>query len=70
MLAIRLPADIEQRLTDLASKTGRTKTYYAKEAILEHLDELEDKYLAMSRLESPGKRWTLDEVEQELDLES
>lgn len=69
MLAIRLPAEIEARLADLAAKTGRTKTFYAKEAILEHLDELEDKYLALNRLENPGKRWTLDELEQDLDLE-
>lgn len=69
MLAIRLPAEIEARLVDLAAKTGRTKTFYAKEAILEHLDELEDKYLALNRLENPGKRWTLDELEQDLDLE-
>ncbi len=69
MLAIRLPEDIEKRLTDLAARTGRTKTFYAKEAILEHLDEIEDKYLAINRLEAPGKRWTLDELEQELDLE-
>ncbi len=69
MLAIRLPEDIEKRLTDLAARTGRTKTFYAKEAILEHLDEIEDKYLAINRLETPGKRWTLDELEQELDLE-
>jgi len=69
MLAIRLPKDIESRLTDLASKTGRTKTFYVKEAILEHLNEIEDKYLAINRLESPGKRWSLDELEQELDLE-
>ena len=69
MLAIRLPAEIEARLADLAAKTGRTKTFYAKEAILEHLDELEDKYLALNRLENPGKRWKLDELEQDLDLE-
>jgi len=69
MLAIRLPEDIENRLTDLANKTGRTKTFYAKEAILEHLDEIEDKYLAINRIENPSKRWTLDELEQELDLE-
>jgi RHH-type rel operon transcriptional repressor/antitoxin RelB len=69
MLAIRLPAEIEARLVDLAAKTGRTKTFYAKEAIVEHLDELEDKYLALNRLENPGKRWTLDELEQDLDLE-
>ncbi len=70
MLAIRLPEDIEDRLSQLAAKTGRTKTFYAKEAILAHLDEMEDKYLAMSRMEHPGKRWTLDELEQESDLDS
>lgn len=69
MLAIRLPEEIEKRLTDLAAKTGRTKTFYAREAILQHLDEIEDKYLAINRLENPGKRWTLDELEQGLDLE-
>ena len=70
MLAIRLPKEIEARLTDLAARTGRTKTFYAKEAILEHIDEIENKYLATHRLENPGKRWTLDEMEQDLDLDS
>ena len=46
MLAIRLPADIEKRLERLAKRTGRTKSFYAREAILEHLDDLEDIYLA------------------------
>lgn len=70
MLAIRLPEEIENRLSELAAKTGRTKTFYAKEAILEHLDKMEDKYLALNRLENPGKRWTLDELEQDSDLDS
>lgn len=69
MLAIRLPEEIENRLTALAAKTGRTKTFYVKEAILEHLDDMEDKYLAMNRLENPGKRWTLEELEQDRDLD-
>ena len=70
MLAIRLPAEIEKRLADLAAKTGRTKTFYAKEAILEHLDDMEDKYLAVTRLENPGKRFSLDEMEQDFDVDS
>ncbi|ASK28489.1 type II toxin-antitoxin system RelB family antitoxin [Neisseria chenwenguii] len=49
MLAIRLPQEIENRLSVLAEKTGRTKTYYAREAILEYLDDLEDFYLAEQR---------------------
>ncbi len=52
MLAIRLPGKIEKRLERLAKRTGRTKTYYAREAILEHLDDLEDIYLAEKRLEA------------------
>ncbi len=46
MLAIRLPQAIEKRLEKLARRTGRTKTFYAREAILQHLEDLEDIYLA------------------------
>lgn len=46
MLAIRLPEDIEARLSKLAKATGRTKTYYATQAILEKIEDLEDYYLA------------------------
>ena len=51
MLAIRLPDKIEKRLDSLAKRTGRTKTYYAREAILQYLDDLEDIYLAEKALE-------------------
>ncbi len=50
MLAIRLPEDLEKRLDNLAKLTGRTKTFYAKQAIEQHLDDLEDTYLAEQRL--------------------
>ena len=66
MLAIRLTPDIEQRLERLAKKTGRTKTFYAREAILEHLDDLEDVYLARKRLERPAKTYSAEEVKNEL----
>jgi RHH-type rel operon transcriptional repressor/antitoxin RelB len=46
MLALRLPPDIEKRLDELARRTGRSKSFYAREAILEHLEDLEDAYLA------------------------
>lgn len=69
-LSIRLPDKIDKRLCTLAEETGRTKTYYVREAIIEHLEDLEDTYLAISRLEKPSaKRWTLEELEKELDLE-
>ena len=50
MLAVRLDKDIEKRLELLAERTGRTKTFYAREAIEAHLDDLEDFYLAEERL--------------------
>ena len=72
MLAIRLPEEIEARLDELAKRTGRSKTFYAREAILEHLDDLEDLYLAeqvMRRIQSGEERTsTLDEVEARLGL--
>ncbi len=50
MLALRLPPEIEDRLEALAKRTGRSKSFYARQAILEHLDDLEDIYLAESRM--------------------
>jgi len=74
MLALRLPSEIETRLDNLAKSTGRTKSYYAREAILEHLDDLEDLYLAERRLEDirAGRTKTLplEEVMKHYGLES
>lgn len=66
MLALRLPDDIEKRLDALSIRTGRTKSFYAREAILRHLDEIEDGYLALDRLERKGPRVTLEDLEAEL----
>lgn len=72
MLAIRLPNEIEERLDALAKATGRTKTYYAREAILEHLEDMEDIYLAEQTLERLRRgdeaTHSLDDVERELGL--
>ena len=74
MIAVRLPEEIEKRLELLAKKTGRTKTYYIREAVIDHLEELEDIYLSLDRLEKPAKRWLLewllDDLEKEIDLGS
>ena len=51
-LSIRLPGNIEARLQKLATLTGRTKSFYITEAICEHLDDLEDLYLAERELEA------------------
>lgn len=73
MLAIRLPSEIETRLEALAQATGRTKTFYVREAILEHLDDLEDLYLAEQRLidirAGRSKTVSLEEVMKRYGLE-
>ena len=46
MVAIRLPQAIEKRLERLARRTGRSKGFYVREAILQHPEDLEDIYLA------------------------
>jgi RHH-type rel operon transcriptional repressor/antitoxin RelB len=72
MLAIRLPEEIEKRLDALAKETGRTKSFYVREAILEHLDDLEDIYIAEKRLADirAGRVKTipLEEVMKEYDM--
>lgn len=44
--AVRLPDETYERLQALAVRTGRTATYYIREAIEAHLEDLEDIYLA------------------------
>lgn len=68
MLAIRLDPEIEARLTRLAEKTGRTKTFYAREAIEEHLEDLEDVYLAKESIKKGGRTYTSEEIKRELGL--
>ena len=46
MLAIQLSQSVEKRLEKLARRTGRTKHFHIREAILQHLEDLEDLYFA------------------------
>ena len=69
MLALRLPPEGEKRLDDLARKTGRTKSFYAREAILEHLADLEDAYLAEQRMRDNPQFVEFEDVLRELDID-
>ena len=70
MLAIRLDDATEKRLEKLASATGRTKTFYARAAILAHLEDLEDFYLAEERMRDfrTGDAIPLADLKAELGL--
>ncbi|NLO71647.1 MAG: TraY domain-containing protein [Porphyromonadaceae bacterium] len=71
MLAIKLPSEINERLNNLAKKTGRTKSFYAREAILKYLEDLEDIYLAEKELEQvragKSKTYSAEEVSKEIE---
>lgn len=71
--AVRLPDELNERLRALAKRTGRTASYYMREALEEYIDDMEDIYLAeqaLQRLRNGQERtYTLDEVERDLGLE-
>jgi RHH-type rel operon transcriptional repressor/antitoxin RelB len=64
MLSLRLDPDIERRLDQLARRTGRTKSYYARELIES------DRYLAEARLEKRLPALIGHQVRKELGLEN
>lgn len=68
-VAFHLPDEVARRLDRLADRTGRSKTFYMVEAIRDHLDDLEDLYLAEQRLIDiqAGKSQTVP-LEQVLEL--
>jgi RHH-type transcriptional regulator, rel operon repressor / antitoxin RelB len=63
-IALRLPDELDHRLSVLAKKTHRSKSYYVREAVEHYIEDLEDYYLARYVLENPGKIYTLEEVEK------
>lgn len=64
MLALRLPPEIEKRLDALAKKTGRTKSFYAREAILRHIEDIEDQQLAAAQIKRGGRKKSLKALER------
>lgn len=71
MLAVRLPPKMEKRLDSLAKKTGRTKSYYVRQALAETFEDMEDACLAEKSWEevrAGGRLYTLEEVKVQLGL--
>jgi RHH-type rel operon transcriptional repressor/antitoxin RelB len=66
MLALRLPPELERRLDALAKKIGRSKSWFAREAILRQIEDLEDFYLARRRRQRGGPRMSLESLERDL----
>jgi RHH-type transcriptional regulator, rel operon repressor / antitoxin RelB len=71
---VRLPDEIYGRLHALAQRTGRTTAFYIREAVEEHLEDLEDIFLAENELKrrqaGDDKTFTLHELSRDLDLDN
>lgn len=68
MMGVRLEPELEARLEKLARRTGRTKSYYAREAIRQYLEDREDYLLGLSVLERNEPTISLEELERRLGL--
>lgn len=67
--SLRLPAELLARLNHLAMATHRPKSYYIIEAINQHLEDMEDYYLAVERLADRNAEYlTSEEAMKYLEL--
>jgi len=70
MVSVEIDPEIDRRLEALGATTDKSKVELVRTRLLEALDEdLADVQLAIARLENPGRRWSQDELEQELGLD-
>ncbi len=69
-IAVRLQKEIHLRLSSLATRSGRSKIFYVKQALARYLEDMEDLYLAVDRIENPGERVSMEEAKRILDVES
>ena len=71
--SVRLDPVIEQRLDQLAARTGRTKAYCLRELVTNGLDDLEDYYLAAATMErvrkGEEKVYSAEQVRKDLGLD-
>jgi RHH-type transcriptional regulator, rel operon repressor / antitoxin RelB len=72
MLAVRLDADLEARLNQVVKRTGRSKSYYLREALREKIEELEDIALLEEALKTydPSKTISMEQMKRELGLDA
>lgn len=69
MFSVRLEKETESKLESLAKATGRSKSYYAKQAIREFLEDKQGYLQALSALEKSKKAYTLEEAAKILGVE-
>jgi RHH-type rel operon transcriptional repressor/antitoxin RelB len=68
-IAIRLPEEMESKLSALAKRTKRSKSFYVREAVESYLEDVDDYYLGMEVLENPGRIYSLEEARKACELD-
>lgn len=67
-LTVRLDPDVQKQLDELAARTGRTKSFYVKQAISDFLEDRADYLLAVNALERDESTVSSSELRRELGL--
>lgn len=67
MINVRAP-DLEKRLNNLVAVTGKTKSYYVKQALENFLEEQEEAEIALQRMQEKLPGITIEEMERRLGL--
>jgi len=69
LISIRVPKEMGDRLNALSKKTERTKSYFILKALDQYMEDMEDIFESMYRIENPLRRnYTQKEVDEELGL--
>jgi RHH-type rel operon transcriptional repressor/antitoxin RelB len=66
---VRIPVELDERLTRLAARTGRSKTYYARRALETFIEDTEDYLLAVASYESSKKTIPIEELRKKYKLQ-
>lgn len=68
-IAIRLPEELENKLSLLAKRTKRSKSFYVREAIENYLEDVSDYSIGIDVLENPGRIYSLEEARKACELD-
>jgi len=66
-ISVRIPAELAERLNELAKTLDRSKTYIITKALSQYLEEYEDYLIALHRLRDKDDRLVTEEELAKLD---
>jgi RHH-type transcriptional regulator, rel operon repressor / antitoxin RelB len=70
--SVRFSEETGRKLDELAARTGRSKSFYVRQAVEQNIDRLISEYDILARVEEihqGGETYTREEVEELLELD-